>query len=171
MAKTEYPFCYFSVLLKLKQLHYSPGDIFPLSLIETNGSTETSISTAPTICLQGLFFCFKRQTHSIKCSLFKSDATFTLPGICWSLKAWTFVFKCHRHPPRRTLLIHFTGFQNAILSRKTSTQQCTWTHLLSFYLHLLDTQACRAICIWVQTQISPKVEQIFKACLLNRTGP
>lgn len=118
IAETEYPFCYFSVLLKLKQFHYRPRDILPFSWIETNASTETSISIAPTICFQGLFFCFKRQTHSIKCSLFRSDATFILPGICWSHKAWTFVFKCHKQPPRRALLIHFTGFQNAILYRK-----------------------------------------------------
>lgn len=128
-AKTNYPFCYFSVLLKLKQLHYSPVDIFHSSLIETNGSTETPISIASTLCLQGLFFCFMRQIHSIKCSLFRSDKTFILPGICWSLKAWTFVFKCHKQPPRRALLIHFTGSQNAILYRRKSTQQCTWTLL------------------------------------------
>lgn len=138
IAKTEYPFLLFFSTFKVKHLHYSPEDIFPLPLIETNASTGTSISTASTLCLQGLFFCFKRQTHSIKCSFFRSDAIFTPPGICWSLKAWTFVFKCHKQPPRRALLIHFTGFQNAILCRR-STEQSTWTHSFSCYLHLLNT--------------------------------
>lgn len=64
IVKTEYPFCYFSVLLKLKQLHYSPGDIFPSSLIETNASTEASTSTASTFFVFKGYFFVSRGKHT-----------------------------------------------------------------------------------------------------------
>lgn len=63
IAKTMYPFCHFSVQLKLKRLHYSPGDIFPFSLIETKASTEISISTASTLSSRTIFLFQEANTQ------------------------------------------------------------------------------------------------------------
>lgn len=165
IAKTKYPFCYFSVLLEQKWLYYSPVYIVPI-FFETNISTQSSISTASTRLSSRIVFLFQEaNAHRINCSSFRLGATFSLLGNCWSVKAWTFVVRV----ARRVLLTHPTCFQSAALCRRKSTQQCTWTHSLGTRIYLtLNIRSIRLSHLHLNPDPNfPEVQQTFKACVLN----
>ena len=171
IAKTKYPFCYFSVLSEQKWLYYSPVCIVPICF-ETNISTQSSISTASTLLSSRIVFLFQEaNTHRINCSLFRLGATFSLLGNCWSVKAWTFVVRvasillgesCSLTPQVFRVLLCVEGkAHNSAHEHTYWALEFTWHSTLGLYAW--------AICIWIQTQIFLNFNRRSK--LVFWTGP